>query len=766
MKTLKAKLTFGILLLCVAGMAIMAVIGFIFARNSILKETLESKQNYVGYEGGLIDKWVSEQMTIVETVSTDVLAAPDYDAIQAMLTAQLGKYDYFLDVYACIVGHPGVFGSQWFDPAYDFTTRDWYQATMAKNGDFYISDPYVDAQTGKLCITLARFVGQYNGADAVVAADLLCDTVTDEITSMNPDKNGYIFLTNDTGGIVAHTIGQYNPAEDKATEETIIQNIADIPVYKQAADTLASGGQALIKDSDGISKYFLKYSMPSSKWSMYLAEPVNVIYSSVNSLMVVLIIVFVGFLIIAVAFSLLFVNKTIVRPIAKLSDAARRIAAGDIDFQITKHSDDEIGHLTNNFQVVVSTLRALISDMSDMTREQKGGDVYFLLDPTKYEGAYYKMAAGVNEMQANLVALLRETLACIEGFSKGDFRVPITEYPGAMKKMTVAVEGLRANLVRALEEISGIASEATKGNFATRADQKGFEGEWAELMGALNRLVKAVADPVTDLSRALGEMSAGNLSAHMDGEYGGSFAKMQAALNTMSENLSSYVGEISDVLSKLAGKKLTVSIRREFAGDFGAIKDSINNIISSLNSMLTEISMATEQVSAGAKDVSESSMLLATSASDQALTVDKLSESIGTVYFQSMDNAKKAETMDKLSERSRDSAGSGKKKMEAMMVAIQKIKESSSDISQIMSVINDIAFQTNLLALNAAVEAARAGAAGKGFSVVAGEVRTLAVRSQEAANQTQELIAEAMSRVTEGISIAGDTSKTLDEIVG
>src|SRR6266545_3823929 len=222
---------------------------------------------------------------------------------------------------------------------------------------------------------------------------------------------------------------------------------------------------------------------------------------------------------------------------------------------------------------------------------------------------------------------------------------------------------------------------------------------------------------------------------------------------------------LADGLGKLAAGDLTYRLSDDFPADYKGIRDDFNRTIAQLQDTIRAIAAATREVASTAAEISSSTTDLSQRTEEQAASLEQTSASMEEISATVKKNAENAHQANSFATGTREVADRGGAVVAQAVGAMARIEESSRKISDIISVIDEIARQTNLLALNAAVEAARAGDAGRGFAVVASEVRSLAQRSSQAAKDIKDLITNSSSQVQEGVELVNRAGASLTEIV-
>jgi len=273
---------------------------------------------------------------------------------------------------------------------------------------------------------------------------------------------------------------------------------------------------------------------------------------------------------------------------------------------------------------------------------------------------------------------------------------------------------------------------------------------------AMSTLQASLADRVKSLYAGIGLILALQLA--------GTLAAVGMAW-VFTRSITQPIAQAVGVATAISQGDLTVSVPRRGTNETGQLLAALGAMQSHLNQLVSVVRTDAQGVATASQQIAQGNTDLSARTEQAAAALEQTAASMEQLQSHVQQNAEHARDADQLAHQARDVAVKGGEVVAEVVQTMRDIHTSSSKISDIIGVIDGIAFQTNILALNAAVEAARAGEAGRGFAVVASEVRSLAGRSAEAAKEIKGLISASVSRVDAGTALVDQAGQTMDEVV-
>ncbi len=311
------------------------------------------------------------------------------------------------------------------------------------------------------------------------------------------------------------------------------------------------------------------------------------------------------------------------------------------------------------------------------------------------------------------------------------------------------IGGMKRKVILPLKSMTSLMGTLAAGRYEIEIDHRDGRDEIGEMAQSLVAL-----------------RDAGRNKIRLEKEAEETWFRSDAERKVRDDEQATAVRVVGEGLDRLAGGDLTVRIDTKVADAYAKLIADFNATVARLKETVTLVQQTTGSISSGADEISEAASHLSQRTESQAASLEETAAALDEITATVSKTAEGSDQARKLVISAKANAEKGGEVVHKAVTAMDAIVKSSTQIGQIIGVIDEIAFQTNLLALNAGVEAARVGDASRGFAVVASEVRALAQRSAEAAKEIKTLITASSAHVQQGVGLVAETGKSLERIVG
>lgn len=613
---LKNKVMVFAALICIISILSISMINYMVSIRKLEQEVNDKVQLKATNTSKDIDKWMALQKRSLSEI------------IDGMLVADNFEYEYACDyLKKATERNPGNFyfisfedqyylQPERFKPDYDPTQRDWYVGAMETDSDFYISQPYVDAFSKNMVVTVSKAFTTQSGKTGVIATDIEIDYLVDFISSTKVGKDSYAFLTDNKGNILTHLNKKFNPSEDKYT------NVKDILSGKLKNILRGKNlgiNERKVKDYDGTDRLFFFGNVPESNWKVGIAVSAQNTLGAINDTITYTIIATIIVLVVALLISL-YMSNSITKPILNSVKVAENIANLNL-LDVIDEKDlarkDEIGQMSKSFQNIIEKLKVFMKELqgSILTNQQVYKEtiekVNFLLGQAeKTSATTQELSAGMEETAASTMSI-EESTSDIDS-AVADFAEKVEEGATTSNEISTKAETMSEQFIQAKDNTMQMYTDTRK-----ELEEAIESSKEVEKIDILSNAILEISDQTSLLS-----LNAA-IEAARAGESGRGFAVVAEEIRQLAENSTETAGEIQTVTKSITGAvdqlventvNLINFLEEDIIKDYEMMVDavnqykddgySLNNIISDLSATSEELSATINQISSSMKDIS------------------------------------------------------------------------------------------------------------------------------------------------------------------
>ena len=295
------------------------------------------------------------------------------------------------------------------------------------------------------------------------------------------------------------------------------------------------------------------------------------------------------------------IARDIARPIAETSRVLDAVAKGELDQKLEVRTQDEIGAMAHSLNATVEVLSGVLSEAGKLTEASRRGDLHQRADATRFQGAYGKLVAGMNETLDGVVAPLDESSAVLKRLAQGDVTARIEgEFVGDYRAIREALEQTSKTLADVLAETSRLIEASRQGKLSERADPARYQGAYRELVGGINSMLDGVVGPIHETSGALSKIARGDLSARIESRFPGDWQPVQQAVEETVRVLGDLTGETRKLIGSVEKGELGLrSDAQRFQGSYRELCTGMNAMLDGVERPIAACRAALGEVARG-----------------------------------------------------------------------------------------------------------------------------------------------------------------------